>query len=276
MEQNMANLPEELYEISYKSYCELFSKRNLCKTENKKPSDVGFYTERDFNGVLSILAYKILTREKAPEPMIYELYKVQFNYYLPIVLKEFCLSYRMKVCTSTEIRNALIKCTDNNKELAPLLLELHHNQIKEAFNNNTYLPNELLKAFKEITYDRSIKPSLEFLDSWSNSTNMDKVVFIYHVRKAKILPVVEHLVEDFIKSMPLPLMQVFYFYAFDDSSNVATMKFPPEHLRNGLLADFLDDFFSAYSSVQLAQLEKHYQLFVSEIQYNKDIQDDAI
>lgn len=211
------NIPIEMYETAYNIYINLYKIRAVGK-------DAVQYQELiHSHGILSLVASKVVsnTHNEAGHLSL-DNFKQQFNIFLPSVLSDFTLKYRLLRLRLSDYNKALTLCTSNNKLLETTILKQMTESIQAILNTSAETKDIVDKEFRALTYHRVIKIQTVLKDIWETSNNMIKAAFIFHNSLSGKNVIENHVInlyKKLIHASGSTIENVFLYSKFEDDIN---------------------------------------------------------
>lgn len=218
------NIPIEMYETAYNIYINLYKIRAVGK-------DAVQYQELiHSHGILSLVASKVVSNtHNETGHLSFDNFKQQFNLFLPSVLSDFTLQYRLLRLRLSDYNKALSLCTSNNKLLETTILKQMTESIQAILNTSAETKDIVDKEFRALTYHRVIKIQKVLKDIWETSNNMIKAAFIFHNSLSGKNVIENHVInlyKQLIHASGSTIENVFLYSKFEDDINHVSVVFP--------------------------------------------------
>lgn len=218
------NIPQELYETAYKIYL------NLYRIRAESRDDVQYNKLIHSHGIISLVASKVISKTyKEAGRLSLGDFKHQFNIFLPSVLSDFTMQYRLLRLRLSDYNKALTLCTSNNKLLETIILKHMNESIQAILNTSKEAKDIVDKEFRALTYHRVIKVHTILKDIWETSNNMVKVAFLFNNSSYGKIVIENHIVnlyKQLIHASGSTIENVFLYSSFEDDINHVSVVFP--------------------------------------------------
>ena len=266
-------IPQEDYVVAYESYKQLVSLLSLLgidtRTARSFPDGVGEIINS--KGVLSLTAFDIVCKEMEADGNMGQLsfddFKPMFDDMFHMHLKEVGEMLTDYYCVRSSCEKAIREMVENNHKLAESFLNENQTKIIKAFEQNKYVFAEVEDALDCLNSNDPIPLTKEFSLTWSESSLLDKLKFLYSVMEdldwaQECIRTIERFANESDKMVKVLFhLTTYSFLDFSDAKSILPYDIDPE-----LSFTFLKRVIGEHSSSKYEKLFSLYRTHIKEVE----------